>query len=243
MDLKMALYRTLLRSKKTGKELLREYKPHKRTIVISGTNYHLPMPYTLFLMQHWSDEELKPFIDKDKIEYEEDRKYLDDNPFPGLCVAFAKEPAVNFDSKIYAPMFPNIYTSLSDQEEENLSFIWDVCASDTNNNVYYESDNIQEAVNEFWNSEFIVDEGPIGIRTIKYNYSRRKGKLPFISPKGYYRWWESLDNVEDVLFAGQEETSHDLWHFLETFTNFRYEFIYENGFEQISHRHDGILKL
>jgi hypothetical protein len=231
----MALYRTLLRSKKTGKELLREYKPHKRTILIEDNHYHLPMPYTLFLTQHWTDEELKPFIDERNVYLTQGREYLQNSIFDNLCIAFAKEPVRNFDSKIYAPMFPNIYRPFKDREPGDFR-AWRVCVSDTDNSKYWNSDNIQESINEFWNSRFVRHEGVVGQQAIQYNYQVLTNVL---KPIDFYGWWEDLENVEEALYYSHwrwavkkdTEDAYTVCDFLQTFIQYDYEFIFENGFK------------
>jgi hypothetical protein len=191
----MALYRTLIECEQLGGvELLREYKPHKRVINFCGKNYYLPMPYVLFYITY---DPMGEMYSEDSLQ------------FGHLCVAFAKKPIKSFRSRVYTPMFGNIYGSLSRDNQwekqrkphqEECEF-WHVCESNHNNI------KMPATVDHFWNSEFNED-GNAGWDALVSNYKSNPyttmGKIyqQKTHPRNlnqYYDWWESLDRCEDVL--------------------------------------------
>jgi hypothetical protein len=191
----MPLYRTLIENLE-GKELLREYKPHSRTIYfpMQGSdeiiikNYHLPLPYVLFFQKNFN-----------------------------FCVAFAKEPMVNFDSKIYAPMFSNVYEyDEEDEEEDDYEYynkpIYRVCMNTKGT--------LQKSIEEFWSSNFGHD-GDVAYSAMERNFLLAN----FKNIKTGYEHWEKL-NSKQVMDCLQSEMSLRQW---TDFYN-RGNLLFHNGF-------------
>jgi hypothetical protein len=186
----MALYRTLIRSEQLGDlELLREYKPHKRTIMFGGTPYYLSLPYMLFYMNY----DYMP-------DWGSHKAYV-----RSLCIAFAKKPIKSFSSKVYAPMLPNVYNTLKEVDSYYKSVESELARINSEETIYYDFDlwyvctddyndffTMDEAVKHFWNSSFNRD-GSVGFPALRSNYNKDQKLLRSKTRiENIYQWWEDL---------------------------------------------------
>jgi hypothetical protein len=132
--------------------------------VFESEEFYVYFPYTLFL----------------RFEYQEKKC---------VAVAFANEPVVDFNSKVYTPLFTNVYNDI----ESPKRYLWSVCEGLDEDAV-----SLKDSINRFWNTRFGTDGNTCIIRTFG---EKKLGGTYF----QYYRWWEQLGEFKLPTECHREE--------------------------------------